>query len=35
MLIGAQARANGLVDEFGRLDRAVDVPKEPAGIPAE
>jgi protease-4 len=32
---GAQARERGLVDEFGGLDRAVEVAKELAGIPAD
>lgn len=32
---GAQARSNGLIDEFGGLDRAVDVAKELAKIPAD
>lgn len=32
---GRQAKANGLVDELGGLDHAVDVAKELAGIPAE
>ncbi len=32
---GRQAKANGLVDELGGLDRAVDLAKELAGIPAE
>jgi protease-4 len=31
---GAQAKENGLVDEFGGLDRAVEVAKELAKIPA-
>ena len=32
---GAQAKAKGLVDEFGGLDRAVEVAKELAKIPAD
>jgi protease-4 len=32
---GGQARAKGLVDEFGGLDRAVEVAKELAKIPAD
>ncbi|HEX3559817.1 MAG TPA: signal peptide peptidase SppA [Pyrinomonadaceae bacterium] len=32
---GAQGKANGLVDEFGGLDRAVEVAKELARIPAD
>jgi protease-4 len=32
--MGDQAKENGLVDEFGGLDRAVEVAKELAGIPA-
>ncbi|MCC7497353.1 MAG: signal peptide peptidase SppA [Bryobacterales bacterium] len=32
--LGSQARANGLVDEVGGLDRAVEVLKKKAGIPA-
>jgi protease-4 len=32
---GAQGRENGLVDEFGGLDRAVEVAKQLAHIPAE
>jgi len=32
---GAQAKERGLVDEFGGLDRAVEVAKELAGIPAD
>src|SRR5918911_1683943 len=32
---GAQGRENGLVDEFGGLDRAVEVAKELAKIPAD
>lgn len=31
---GAQAKENGLVDEFGGLDRAVEVARQLAGIPA-
>ncbi len=31
---GAQAKANGLVDEFGGLDRAIEVAKALANIPA-
>jgi protease-4 len=32
---GAQGKDNGLVDEFGGLDRAIDVAKELARIPAD
>jgi protease-4 len=32
---GAQAKENGLVDEFGGLDRAVEVARQLAGIPAD
>jgi protease-4 len=32
---GEQAKANGLVDEFGGLDRAVEIAKQLAGIPAD
>lgn len=32
---GAQAKENGLVDEFGGLDRAVEVARQLANIPAE
>lgn len=32
---GRQARANGLVDELGGLDRAIEIAKIEAGIPAE
>lgn len=32
---GAQGRENGLVDEFGGLDRAVEIAKQLAGIPAQ
>ena len=32
---GRQAEANGLVDDLGGLDRAVEIAKELAGIPAE
>jgi protease-4 len=32
---GEQAKANGLVDEFGGLDRAVELAKQLAGIPAD
>ncbi|MCK4303128.1 MAG: signal peptide peptidase SppA [Candidatus Eisenbacteria sp.] len=32
---GRQAKANGLVDELGGLDRAIEVAKELAGIPAD
>src|ERR1043166_477886 len=32
---GAQGKENGLVDEFGGLDRAIDVAKELARIPAD
>ena len=33
--MGAQAKENGLVDEFGGLDRAVELAKQLAGIPAD
>jgi protease IV len=32
---GAQAKQNGLIDEFGGLERAIDVAKELAGLPAD
>ncbi|HXD31250.1 MAG TPA: signal peptide peptidase SppA [Pyrinomonadaceae bacterium] len=32
---GAQAKSNGLIDEFGGLDRAVEIAKELAKIPKE
>jgi protease IV len=32
---GAQARERGLVDDFGGMERAIEVAKELAGIPAE
>jgi protease IV len=32
---GAQAKEKGLIDEFGGLDRAVEVARELAGIPAD
>jgi protease IV len=32
---GAQAKSNGLVDEYGGLDRAVEIAKELAKIPAD
>jgi protease-4 len=32
---GAQAKEKGLVDEFGGLDRAIEVAKQLAGIPAD
>lgn len=32
---GEQAKANGLVDELGGLDRAVEIAKQLAGIPAD
>jgi protease-4 len=32
---GQQARAHGLVDELGGLDRAIEIAKERAGIPAD
>ncbi len=32
--MGDQARANGLVDELGGIDRAIDMAKRAAGIPA-
>ena len=34
-IIGAQGKDRGLVDEFGGLDRAVEVAKELAKIPAD
>jgi protease-4 len=33
--MGAQAKENGLVDEFGGMDRAIEVAKELAHIPAD
>jgi protease IV len=33
--MGAQAKENGLVDEFGGLDRAVEIAKQLANIPAD
>ena len=33
--MGAQAKENGLVDEFGGLDRAIEVAKQLANIPAD
>ena len=35
MWTGQQAKERGLVDEFGGLDRAVEVAKELAGVPAD
>ena len=32
---GRQALANGLIDDLGGLDRAIEVAKEEAGIPSE
>jgi protease-4 len=32
---GTQAKQNGLIDEFGGLERAVEVAKELAGLPAD
>lgn len=32
---GTQAKANGLIDEFGGLEKAIDVAKELAGLPAD
>jgi protease-4 len=32
--LGSQAKANGLIDQFGGLDRAIDLVKQRAGIPA-
>jgi protease-4 len=32
---GAQAKENGLVDEFGGLDKAVEAARQLAGIPAD
>lgn len=32
---GSQAKANGLVDEFGGLERAIDIAKELAQLPAD
>lgn len=32
---GAQAKENGLVDEFGGLDKAIEIAKQLAGIPAD
>ena len=32
---GTQAKENGLIDEFGGLERAIDVAKELAGLPAD
>lgn len=32
---GAQAKQNGLIDEFGGLERAIDIAKELAGLPAD
>jgi protease-4 len=33
--MGSQAKANGLVDEFGGLDKAVEIAKQLANIPAD
>jgi protease-4 len=32
---GAQGKSNGIVDEYGGLDRAVEVAKELAGLPKD
>ena len=32
---GTQAKQNGLIDEFGGLERAIDIAKELAGLPAD
>jgi protease IV len=32
---GTQAKANGLIDEFGGLEKAIDIAKELAGLPAD
>ncbi|MEO8573122.1 MAG: signal peptide peptidase SppA [Pyrinomonadaceae bacterium] len=32
---GTQAKANGLIDEFGGLEKAIDVAKQLAGLPAD
>jgi protease-4 len=32
--LGSQAKANGLIDQFGGLDRAIELVKQKAGIPA-
>ncbi len=32
---GTQAKANGLIDEFGGLERAIDIAKELASLPAD
>ena len=32
---GTQAKANGLIDEFGGLERAIDIAKELAQLPAD
>jgi len=32
---GRQAKANGLIDELGGLDRAIEIAKEEAGIPLD
>ena len=32
---GTQAKANGLIDEFGGLEKAIDIAKEIAGLPAD
>lgn len=32
---GTQAKENGLIDEFGGLERAIDIAKELAGLPAD
>ena len=32
---GTQAKANGLIDEFGGLEKAIDIAKQIAGLPAD
>ena len=32
---GTQAKANGLIDEFGGLEKAIDIAKQAAGLPAD
>lgn len=32
---GSQAKENGLIDEFGGLERAIEIAKETAGLPAD
>ncbi|MEQ1642031.1 MAG: S49 family peptidase, partial [Pyrinomonadaceae bacterium] len=32
---GTQAKANGLIDEFGGLEKAIDIAKELANLPAD